>query len=143
MYLGSEQLLYYFTNQQNIPLDQHLGVKPNAACSMVLQGFAQMTEWRQLLESLLHETNLREIAHIRRNYEHVRRHRALSKELAIEKQQHGSIMQQLSGVKQNNLQLTDELKVGLLMLLPVLCRDCIGARGEEKWLNGPVYCSLV
>lgn len=120
-------------NQQNISLAHHFGVMPNAAYPMVLQEFAQMTKWRQLLESLLHETNVREIAHIRRNCEHVRRHHALSKELAIEKRQHGSTMQQLSGVKQNNLQLADELKVRLLILLPALCRGFFRAPRQGGW----------
>ena len=90
---------------------------------MVLQALAQMTEWRQELQCELHVTNLREIAHLRRNYAHLRRHRALTKELVIEKQQHGNTMQQLSAVKQKNLQLADELEVGLLTSLPVLSRD--------------------
>ena len=93
---------------------------PNVACPLVPQEFAQVGEWRDHLESELQATNLREDEHIRRNYMHLRRHSALSKELAIEKQQHGDTIQQLSGLKQDNLQLVNELKVGLLILLPIL-----------------------
>ena len=99
----------------------------NVACRMALQELAQMSDWRQQLESELHDINLRETAHIRRNFAHMKRHHALSKELATENQQHGDTKQQLSAAKQDNLQLADELKVGLLVL-PVLCCDCFRAK---------------
>ena len=100
-----------------------------------MQEYAQMTEWRQELESQLHTTNLREVAHLRRNYEHLRRHRALSKDLATEKQQHGNTRQELSAVKQKNLQLADELKVGLLISLPILCEDYFVGSGGRGRIN--------
>ena len=116
----------------------------NVACQMALQELAQMSDWRQQLESELHDINLRETAHIRRNFAYLRRHRALSKELATENQQHGDTKQQLSAAKQDNLQLADELKVGLLVL-PVLCCDCVRAKVEgvgEHWRNSPVCYSF-
>lgn len=103
MYTGSNQL-----SETVSALEHNFGVIPTAACLMVLQ---EVDEWRQQLESQLHAIILREIAL-------VRTHHALRKKMATEKQQHANTVHQLTGVKQSNLQVVDELKVKLLGLLP-------------------------
>ena len=70
-----------------------------------------MTERTHELESQLHAAILREIARVRRNNEQVRRHCALSEDLAAEKQQHGNTQQELCAVRQDNLHLVNDLKV--------------------------------
>lgn len=107
-----------FKTCQRLESLQGSGVALNVDCPMVLQKMRQLSEWKQELESDLQATKDREIAHLRRNGAHVKRHRALSKELATEKLQHGDTRQQLSGVQQDNLRLGDELKVKLLIFVP-------------------------
>lgn len=94
---------------------------PNTACPMVLQKMRQLSEWKQELEADLQATKEREMAHLRRNGAHLKRHRAVSKELATEQLQHAGAKQQLSGVQQDNLRLGDELKVKLLIFVLEKC----------------------
>ena len=86
-------------------------------CPMVLQDGTRSILWRKQLETQLRTSRLREMAHIRRNYEHLRSHDAVRKELAAEKQQHGDTKQQLSAVKQDKLHIVNELKVRLCCLI--------------------------
>ena len=58
---------------------------PKTACPMVLQEFAQISQGRQELQSLMHELQ-----------DH---HDAVTEELASERLQHANTRQQLSAVK--------------------------------------------
>ena len=97
---------------------------PNATFPVVMQE-VQTSLWRQQLNSQLRESNLRDIAHLRREHVQMRSSSrcAFSKELASEKQQHGNFEQQLSAVKQDDLHFVNELKVCYLIFLQV-SRNC-------------------
>lgn len=77
----------------------------------LMQEMEDLSGCNKLHMSLFHETSLREIAQLRRNFAHVREACALKRELASQQRQNADTLQQLSALQEEKSFLVDEVVV--------------------------------